>query len=68
MLMVVNLEDGIPPNLIREVADEDLDKMGEYELVKCLFTLPLITSATSSLWTPGGHVQLTHALETARYL
>lgn len=39
MLMVVNLEDGIPPNLITEVAVEDLDSRGEYELAKCLFTL-----------------------------
>lgn len=39
MLMVINLEDGIPPNLITEVPLEELDRYGEYELVRCLFTL-----------------------------
>ncbi len=39
MLMVVNLEDGVPPNLITEVSIDKLDELGEYELAKCLFTL-----------------------------
>lgn len=45
MLMVVNLEDGIPPNLITEVRLEDLDARGEYELVRCLFTLKSAVAA-----------------------
>ena len=39
MLMVINLEDGVPPNLITEVPADELDQYGEYELVWCLFTL-----------------------------
>lgn len=39
MLMVVNLEDGVPPNLITETSVEKLDELGEYELARCLFTL-----------------------------
>ena len=39
MLMVINLEDGVPPNLITEVPIEELDQYGEYELVRSLFTL-----------------------------
>jgi len=39
MLIVVNLEDGIPPNLVTTVAISELDKRGTYELVSCLFNL-----------------------------
>lgn len=39
MLMVINLEDGIPPNLVAQVTPQDLDKYGEFELVSCLFQL-----------------------------
>jgi len=39
MLMVINLEDGIPPNLVAQVSPKDLDKYGEFELVSCLFQL-----------------------------
>lgn len=39
MLIVVNLEDGIPPNLVTTVAMDDLDNRGEYELVSVLFDL-----------------------------
>ena len=39
MLMVINLEDGIPPSLVTEVPVDQLDDRGEYELVWCLFTL-----------------------------
>jgi len=39
MLMLINLEDGIPPNLIDEVSVDELDTRGEYELVRCLFSL-----------------------------
>ena len=37
MLVVVNLEDGIPPNLVPDVPLTDLDKRGEYELIRVLF-------------------------------
>jgi type II secretory pathway component GspD/PulD (secretin) len=37
MLVVVNLEDGVPPNLVPDVALSDLDSRGEYELVRVLF-------------------------------
>jgi type II secretory pathway component GspD/PulD (secretin) len=37
MLVVVNLEDGIPPNLVPDVPLEELDQRGEYELIRVLF-------------------------------
>lgn len=39
MLQVINLEDGIPPNLVPEVREEQLGDLGDYELVRCVFTL-----------------------------
>ena len=39
MLLLVNLEDGVPPNLVTQVSPEDLDQRGEYELVSVLFPL-----------------------------
>ena len=37
MLVVVNLEDGIPPNLVPDVPLAELDSCGEFELVRVLF-------------------------------
>ena len=37
MLVVVNLEDGVPPNLVPDVPLAELDSRGEYELVRVLF-------------------------------
>jgi type II secretory pathway component GspD/PulD (secretin) len=37
MLVVVNLEDGIPPNLVPDVSLSELDSRGEYELVRAIF-------------------------------
>ncbi len=37
MLLVVNLEDGIPPNLVTDVPVAELEERGEYELVRVLF-------------------------------
>jgi type II secretory pathway component GspD/PulD (secretin) len=37
MLLVVNLEDGIPPNLVTDVPLAELEARGEYELVRVLF-------------------------------
>ena len=44
MLQVVNLEDGIPPNLVPEVTEEKLVDLGEYELVRCVFTLQSVNA------------------------
>ncbi|MFI4876307.1 MAG: secretin N-terminal domain-containing protein [Blastopirellula sp. JB062] len=44
MLLVINLEDGIPPNLVTTVPVEKLDGRGEYELVSTLFTLSRMTA------------------------
>ncbi|UUO09128.1 hypothetical protein M4951_12625 [Blastopirellula sp. J2-11] len=44
MLLVVNLEDGIPPDFVTTVPAEKLDDRGEYELVKTLFTLSRMTA------------------------
>jgi type II secretory pathway component GspD/PulD (secretin) len=37
MLVLVNLEDGIPPNLVPDVPLGELDQRGEYELIRVLF-------------------------------
>jgi type II secretory pathway component GspD/PulD (secretin) len=37
MLVVVNLEDGIPPNLVPDVPLAELNKRGEYEIVRVIF-------------------------------
>src|SRR4051812_15257303 len=37
MLVMVNLEDGIPPNLVPDVPLAELDTRGEYELIRVLF-------------------------------
>jgi len=37
MLVLVNLEDGVPPNLVPDVALAGLDGRGEYELIRVLF-------------------------------
>ena len=42
MLMVVNLDDQIPPNLVSTVPLESLDSKGESEMVNVLFTLTKI--------------------------
>ena len=44
MLMLVNLEDGIPPNLVETVAPEDLDSRGEFELLRAIFSLEKLTA------------------------
>jgi type II secretory pathway component GspD/PulD (secretin) len=44
MLIVVNLEDGIPPNLVTMIELSKLDEAGEFELVKVLFPLSRMTS------------------------
>ncbi len=45
MLFVINLEDGIPPNLVPNVPLEDLDKRGEFELVSVVFPLSKLSPA-----------------------
>ena len=44
LLMVINLEDGIPANLIEMVPAEELDDRGRYELMSSLFKLDDITA------------------------
>jgi type II secretory pathway component GspD/PulD (secretin) len=39
MLIVINLEDGIPPDLITTVSLKELDLLSEYDLVRVLFEL-----------------------------
>lgn len=43
LLMVINLEDGIPPNLVPIVPVEELDGKGDFELISTLFTLRTLT-------------------------
>ncbi len=61
ILIVVNLEDKIPPSLVTRVAVEDLDKRGKYELVSARFQLKGITAEQAqkeveSLLGPQGNV------------
>ena len=45
MLYLHDLESGpIPPGLVPEVREENLDKMGEFELVRVLFSLQKLTA------------------------
>jgi type II secretory pathway component GspD/PulD (secretin) len=37
MLVVVNLEDGMPPNLVPDVPLSELDQHGEFELIRTIF-------------------------------
>jgi type II secretory pathway component GspD/PulD (secretin) len=39
MVLLVNLQDGVPPNLVTRVEAQDLDKRGEFELVSSLFSI-----------------------------
>jgi len=43
MLMLFNVDDGIPPNLVDTISPEDLEKRGDYEMVSCLFQLRRMT-------------------------
>lgn len=43
MLMLINLEDGIPPNLVSTIAPEEIDRRGEFELVKVIFQLDRVS-------------------------
>ncbi|MGB9689910.1 secretin N-terminal domain-containing protein [Thermogutta sp.] len=43
MLMLLNIEDGVPSNLVDRVTPEELDSRGDYEMVSCLFQLRKMT-------------------------
>lgn len=43
MLVLVNLEDGIRPDMVEEIPLEELDKRGQYEIVKVVVQLHTIT-------------------------
>ena len=63
MLILVYLEDGIPPNLVTDVSLDELDERGEYELVRVLFKLRNMTPAVAAeevekLVGPQGRVDL----------
>jgi type II secretory pathway component GspD/PulD (secretin) len=49
MLVVVNLEDGIPPNLVPDVPLAELDQRGEYELIRVLFPVWNMTPEQAAL-------------------
>ncbi len=63
MLLLVNLEDGIPPNLVTTVPVEELDQRGDFELVSCVFPLGTSDATTveqelTKLIGPQGTVQI----------
>lgn len=60
-LMLIHLEDGIPPNLVDTISPEELDERGEYELVRVLFDLEKLSpeeaeAEVSKLIGPQGEV------------
>ena len=44
MLVLINLEDGIPPDLVPIVSVKELDERGDNELVRCVFQLSRLTT------------------------
>ncbi|QDU90649.1 Bacterial type II/III secretion system short domain protein [Pirellulimonas nuda] len=48
MLLLANLEDGIPPNLVTDVPLDELNDRGEYELIRVLFRVRGVTPAEAS--------------------
>ena len=44
MLLLINLEDGIPPNLVPIIPLEELDRRAEFDLVSVLFELETVTA------------------------
>jgi len=69
LLMLVNLQDGIPPNLVESITPEQLDKRATYELVSVLFRVERITpdkaaSEIRSLLGPQGSVAILNELRT----
>ena len=49
MLVLVNLEDGIPPNLVPDVPLAELEHRGEYELIRVLFPVWNMTPEHAAL-------------------
>ncbi len=63
MLLLINLEDGIPPNLVTAVPLQELDRRGEFELISCLFPVQAITPDEAAdeiqdLIGPQGNIQV----------
>ncbi len=63
MLLVINLEDGIPPNLVTTIPVDQLDQRGAYELVRCRFPLgtsdpAIVEEELSKLIGPQGDIQV----------
>ena len=48
MLVLVNLEDGIPPNLVTDVPLAELDQHGEYEIIRVAFPVFNMTAAEAA--------------------
>lgn len=44
MLVLVNLEDGIPPNLVTDVPLDELDQRGEFEIIRVAFPVLNMTA------------------------
>ncbi|MCA9199312.1 MAG: hypothetical protein KDA87_17320, partial [Planctomycetales bacterium] len=70
MLIVVNLQDEIPPVLVETVALDELNDRGEYELVRCIFRVRKVEPGVAAeeiekLIGPQGRVEL---LATAKQL
>lgn len=69
LLMLVNLQDGIPPNLVESISPEQLDKRAQYELVSVLFRVERLTpdkaaSEIRALLGPQGSVAILNELRT----
>ncbi len=69
LLMLVNLQDGIPPNLVESITPEQLDKRAQYELVSVLFRVERLTpdkaaSEIRALLGPQGSIAILNELRT----
>lgn len=48
MLMVVNVRDGIPPDLLVTIPVEELDNRGKFELTRCIFEVNKVSPVEAS--------------------
>ncbi len=48
MLVLVNLEDGIPPNLVTDVPLDQLDQHGDYEIIRVTFPVYNMSAAEAA--------------------
>ena len=48
MLMVINIEDGIPPDLLETIPLSELDSRGKFEITRCIFQVNKVSPVEAS--------------------